>query len=253
MKKPLVFHCVLVFSALILLNTCQFQFNKSTGNNVALRIIVPRHVSGGGKGIPTRGTNAKDLAGGTNVIVTITPISPPGGVAVTSPPIPTDGNSNVSYTSPSLANGSYQASVQLFDDYQDLLSQVTSAQFTVPTNNPVVLTMPSNLFSAAITNYGGTTYQFTTSFDPTIYNYTSVMLDCTGPFSLALTTVDPSATITVIETDFDSSPVTLLDAVLTPTSCQLQLNTTPATITIVVTAPDGTAQTYTMTLPFSYC
>lgn len=255
MKKPLrlVFLCVLLFSALILLTTCELQINKSTRKSVALQIVVPRHISGGGKGLSSRGISAKDLAGGTNVIVTITTISPPGGATVTSSPIPTDGNPSVTYTSPSLAAGSYQASAQLLDDFQDLLSQVTSASFTVPTQtNPVVLTMPSNLLSAAITNYSGIIYQLTPLFIPTTYDYTDAT-DCTGPFSLALTTVDADATITVIETDFTYPPVTLLNAVPSPNSCLLNLNNSPATITIVVTAPDGTTQTYTTTITFGGC
>jgi len=237
----------LLFSAFIVLTTCQLQFNKSS-NALTLRIVVPA-ASAGSRSTPVLGTNDKDLSGGTSVTVTITQ----GTTTIAQQTLPIGGNTSIDFSFVLPPPGLYQISAQLLDGSGNTLTQA-STTFTVPTQtNPVVLTMPSNLFSAAITNYSGTTYQFTTSFDPTIYNYTSVTLDCTGPFSLALTTVDPSATITVIETDFDSSPVTLLNAVLTPTSCQLQLNTTPATITIVVTAPDGTTQTYTMTLPFSYC
>src|SRR5208283_4789833 len=67
MRERRAIGVLLLFAALIVLNTCQLQFNKSNGNNVALRVVVPGGPSGGGKSAP----GSKSLAFGASLAVTI--------------------------------------------------------------------------------------------------------------------------------------------------------------------------------------
>jgi hypothetical protein len=185
------------------------------------------------------------LGGGTNLTVTIIP--PQGATQTLSTSI--NGKSSIDFSFSLSSSGSYQVTAEMLDGSGTLLSTV-STQLTVPSGNyPVVLIMPSNLLSAVLTSFGSP-WPLTPPFSPTIYSYTSNPFY--PPFTLTLTTVDPNATITsVTESGFypSGAPFTIVD---TPTGSTYPL-TLPGvpttTVTIVVTAADGTTtQTYTMTL-----
>jgi hypothetical protein len=113
------------------------------------------------------------------------------------------------------------------------------AIFAVSANN-------ANLSSAVLADHSSNVYAFVPSFIPTTYNYsgTSSILAFDIPYTLTLTTANPSATITSVqETDaFGTVSDSHVGSVYT-----LSLRSFIVTITIVVTAQDGiTTQTYTM-------
>ncbi len=236
MHKGRVIGVFLLFSAFILLTSCQLQFNRSTGNNVALRVVVPGDASGGGKSA----TGSKSLGGGTNVTVTITPQGTTGGSSQTLS-TSVDGKNSIDFSFALSSSGSYKVTADMLDGSGNLLSTV-STQLAVPTGNyPVVLKIPSNLLSGALTDSTGYNYLIGT-FSPTVYSYS--IYPYIPPYTLTLTTVDPNATITSVTekgnlvlpsshgvyTFSDSSPF-------------------PIPVIIVVTAADGTAtETYTVTL-----
>ncbi len=249
--KPLrlMFCCVLFFSALIVLTTCQLQFNKSTGYNVALQVVVPPTGSAGAKSTRVLGTNGKDLAGGTSLTVTITP--PSGSPQTLSTSI--GRKSIVDFSFNLSSSGTYQVSVNMLDGSGDLLSTV-STKFAVPTGNyPVVLNLPSNLLTAVFTWVGSGPQSLTPAFGPTIYSYTSASEATGNNYTLTLTTVDPSSMLSVTETDpgIAGSPfIDLPPGSSSGSTCSLHVDSTPAnTVTIVVTAPNGVTQNYTLTIP----
>jgi hypothetical protein len=132
----------------------------------------------------------------------------------------------------------------MHDGSGNLLS-TASTKFSVPMGNyPVVLSLPSNLLAASMTDYEGP-ISLSPSFSPTMYSY-STSSGNGPPYSLTLATVDPNATITVTD---NGSPVS-------PSSPGVYTFNQPSTfetvpVTIVVTAPDGTAPaTYTIELTY---
>src|SRR5271157_5992743 len=121
MRARKVIGVLLLFAALIVLNTCQMQFNKSSGNNVALKVVVPGGASGGGKNV----SGSKSLAGGASLAVTITPQGTTGGSQQTvSTPI--NGNSKVDFSFSLSSSGSYQVTADMLDGSGDLLSTVST-------------------------------------------------------------------------------------------------------------------------------
>ncbi len=227
---------ILTFSVVVALTTCQLQFNRSAGNNVALRVIVPGSVSSGGKGA----LGAKDLGGGAILTVLITASN--GSQETLSTPI--NGKSSIDFSFSLSSTGTYQVSVNMLDGSGNLLSTV-STQLTVPTGNyPVVLAMPSNLLSAVLTVFGGNgPVAFPFGFSPTIYSYPSVSTRF-PPLTLTLTTVDPNATIALTVNGSAVSPS--LPGVY---PLNIPLNT-PIPIIAVVTGADGNLQSYAITLTY---
>jgi hypothetical protein len=226
----------LLFSALVLLTTCQLQFNKSTGNSLALRIIAPANSSVGARSTPALGTNAKDLGGGTSLTVMIT--APNGSQQTVSTSI--GGKTSIDFSFTLTSSGTYQVSANMLDGSGSLLS-TASTQLTVPTGNyPVILKMPSNLLSAVLTSFGFP-LPLTPPFSPTIYSYS--VSPYVSPYTLTLTTVDPNATITSV-TENGNAVLPSSQGVYT-----FNDSTLPLPVIIVVTAADGTTtETYTVTL-----
>ncbi len=236
----------LLFFVSIILTTCELQSNKA-GNSLTLQILIPGSASGAAKSTRTLATNAKSLAGGASVQVTI--LTEAGTPWQSSEPISTVGKTSVDYTFVLPPPGTYQVSASLFDGSGNLLAQA-STSFKVPTQtNPVVLTLVNNanLSNMVITDSTGTTYPYEPAFSPTTYTYDNAEAILPSPssttFTLTLTTQDPNATITSVLQDSNS---------LSHTGSAYTLNfdgSEPETITIVVTAQDGTTtQTYTFTV-----
>jgi hypothetical protein len=129
-----------------------------------------------------------------------------------------------------------------------VLDQAGPRSFAVPPQtNPVVLTIPgANLYTAVLTDASGNTYAFLpTTFSPTTYDYTgSTPSTISGayPFTLTLTTVDPNATITSVTVNSGSA----ISPSSTGVYSGLNLNSLTNTVVVVVTAVDGTTETYTM-------
>jgi len=244
----------LLFSAFILLTTCQLQFNKSAGNSLALRVIIPGSPSGGGKSTPALPSGAKSLVNGTSLTVTISP--PQGATQTLSTSI--DGKTSIDFSFSLSSSGTYQVTVDMLDGSENLLSTV-STKLTVPTGNyPVVLIMPSNLLSAVLTDSNPTTYPF--GFSPTTYTYSgasAINLPCIYyPLTLTLTTVDPNATITSVTeywVDFVGSPTTVVDSHTGSTYTLTDTAGYDETVTIILTGQDGTTQTYTLSITYGGC
>ena len=105
----------------------------------------------------------------------------------------------------------------------------------------------ANLSNMVISDSTGTTYPYEPAFSPTTYTYDNgeAILPSPGSttFTITLTTQDPNATIT---------SVTQESVLLSHTGSTYTLSFNgfePETITIVVTAQDGTTtQTYTFTV-----
>ena len=117
---------LLLFSAFMILTTCQFQFNNE-GKGLGIRLLVPASVSGGARSA----NGAKSLAGGTGVTLTIT--TQAGTQWATSPLLDINGSS-VSYSFSLPPTGSYLASAELFGGSGSLISQA-STPFSVPGPN----------------------------------------------------------------------------------------------------------------------
>jgi len=239
MRERRVIGIPLLFSALVLLTTCQMQFNKSNGNSLDLRIVVPAVSSSGGKSSPTLGTNGKDLAGGASLAVTVTP--PQGAAQTLSASI--GGKTSVDFSFTLSSSGSYQVMAQMMDGSGDLLSTM-STQLSVPTGNyPVVIALPSNLLNPSLfddineENPGGTLVSF--GFSPTVYSYR--INNAFPTYSLAPTTVDPIATITMTE---NGSPVLPSDGVYLIND----FSETVTVIIVVTTAGGPPPVTYTIVL-----
>jgi hypothetical protein len=228
---------VLLFSAFMVLTTCQLQFNKSTGSSLALQVVIPGTASSGTRGTPAVGANGKDIAGGASLAVTITP--PQGAAQTLSAPI--NGKTSVDFSFNLFSSGTYQITAQMLDGSGNLLS-TASTQANVPMGNyPVVLTMPSNLLTAVLTEVSDG-FQYLPPFNPTTYDYAFFNLNL-GAYTLALTTVDSNATLAV----------TVNGSAVSPTGSTYTFNlsniNTTYTVIIVVTAADGTTKaTYTITL-----
>jgi len=237
MRERKAIGTLLLISIMVALTMCQMQFNRSNGNILDLRIIVPGIFSGGARSTPALGTSAKDLGGGTSLTVTVIP--PQGSTQTLSTSI--DGKTSVDFSFNLSSAGSYQVSAQMRNGSGNLLSTV-SAQLNVPTGNyPVVLNMPSNLLSAALID--GTGYNYLAStFSPTIYSYS--IYPYAPPYTLTLTTVDPNATITSV-TEKGNPVLPSSHGVYTFSD----YSSFPIPVIIVVTAADGTTtETYTVTL-----
>ena len=225
----------LSLSVLFMLTTCQLQFNKSSGNSVDLRVVVPGTASSGARS--TAATNGKSLTNGTSLAMTITPQPGTSGSSQTfSTSI--DGKTTVDFSF-SLSSGSYQVLAQMLDASGTITLAQATTKLTVPAGNyPIVLTMYSSLlFSTVFTNgdVGSAPLVFPT-FSPTTYSYTvDVSSDNTY---LTLTTVDPSATITV----------TQRGAAISPISGSVYAIPEGYLTTVLVTASNGTASTYAITL-----
>ena len=247
MSKRKAIGVFLLFFVSIILTTCELQSNKA-GNSLTLQILIPGSASGAAKSTRTLATNAKSLEGGASVQVTI--LTQAGAPWQSSEPISTVGKTSVDYTFVLPPPGTYQVSASLFDGSGNVLAQA-STSFTVPTKtNPVVLTMISNdanLSNMVITDSTGTTYPYEPTFSPTTYTYDNAEAILPSPssttFTLTLTTQDPNATITSVSQE--SVSLSHIGSAYT-----LSFNGyEPETITIVVTAQDGTTtQTYTFTV-----
>jgi hypothetical protein len=234
MRKRLVIGTLLMFSALILLTTCQFQFNKSPGNNVSLQIEVPKGVSSVGK---TVAASARSLANGSSVVVTI---SQEGTAFTTQQTVAINGQSSIDVSFSLSATGTYDVTAMMKDAGGNTLAQGTT-KLTVPAGNyPVVLSMHSSLLlegtlidsaSSVTLSLSPFTFSYSTSYNPT------------WPFTLVLTTVDPQGTVSV--TEFDGT-TTFVDSP-TGSAYLLHYNGGQDTVTIVVRAQDGSTQTYTIT------
>src|SRR5208282_3050577 len=158
MSKRKAIGVFLVFFVSILLTTCELQLNKAS-NSLTLRILIPGSASGGARNTPTTATNAKSLAGGASVQVTILTLA--GAPWQSSESIPIGGKTSVDYTFVLPPPGTYQVSASLFDGSGNLLAQA-STSFTVPTQtSPVVLTIvPTSTIlvsSIIVTSAGGVT------------------------------------------------------------------------------------------------
>jgi len=226
------FLMLLVFSVL---TTCQLQLNQSKG--LALHVIVPKSISSGARSVvATNAASAKDVAGPSGASVQVTIQTQAGAPWANSEPIATGGKTSVNFTVPMPPPGAYQASAQLMDASGNLLSQAGPTSFAVPTQtNPVVLTMPSNLYTMVVTDSMGVQYPTNPPFTPVAYGPYSTS-SYLFPIYLTVTAVDPSASIVVIQNGTVISPAA-------------GLYTIPATnypVSIVVTSADGTtSSTYT--------
>jgi hypothetical protein len=228
----------LLFLFFVLLTTCQMQFNNSSGNNFALRIVLPGNGSSGGK---TLLAGARSLAGGDNLTVTITQEGTSFSAQQTAS---LTGQTSVDFSFNLSSTGTYDVLAVMKDASGNTLAQSTS-KFTVPMGNyPVVLTMMSpNLLNAVVADSTGVTYPFSPSFDPTTYTgyFVSLTSSPIAPYTLTLTTLDPGATITTM-TDNGIS-----DSHIGSTyTLSLPIYDNP--VVIVVTGLDGTTRTYTMTI-----
>ena len=111
--------------------------------------------------------SAKDVAGPSGASVQVAIQTQAGVPWANSEPIATGGKTSVNFTVPLPPPGAYQASAQLMDASGNLLSQAGPTSFTVPTQtNPVVLTMPSNLYTMVVTDSTGLQYPN----EPTIHS-----------------------------------------------------------------------------------
>lgn len=185
---------LLLFSAFMILTTCQFQFNNE-GKGLGIRLLVPASVSGG-----ARSTNgAKSLAGGTGVTLTIT--TQAGTQWATSPLLDINGSS-VSYSFSLPPTGSYLASAELFGGSGSLISQA-STPFSVPVQtNPVTLSVSSgqvvvSYFPAGPTNPSTAVSQ----------GFTYAINALGTPIVFQVNNADSSNTLY----PFGSSPVTMTD------------------------------------------
>ncbi len=229
-----------------MLATCELQSNQSKG--LSLRVVnVPKSISSGARNVAAlSAASAKDIAGPGGATVVVTILTGTGAPWTSSEPISTNGKTSVDFAVPLPPPGAYQASAILQDASGNLLSQTGPTSFTVPTQtNPVVLTMPSNLLGlVAIDSYFGTAASLSPTFSPTTYSGYSI--NVSDAAYLTLTTVDPNATISVMQAGVQVN-LTSYTVYSTGSSlvgygpCQLDGTTSPVYIT--VSAADGTAST----------
>ena len=188
----------MLFSAFILLTTCQLQFNKSAGNNLALQIVAPESLPDGGNS-----SDGKSLTNGTSVTVKI---SEEGTAFSTQQSVPIAGQTDVDVSFSLSSSGTYDVSATI-QDASGYTFAKTTAKLTVPTGNyPVVLPMYSSLLSGAVVTdaSSGVNIPLTPTFSPTQYSYTGYLF---GNAHLALTAADSSATITVTQQGIAISPI----------------------------------------------
>lgn len=142
MGKRKALRIFLLFSAFILLTTCQLQFNKSAGNNLALQIVAPESLPDGGNS-----SDGKSLTNGTSVTVKI---SEEGTAFSTQQSVPIAGQTDVDVSFSLSSSGTYDVSATI-QDASGYTFAKTTAKLTVPTGNyPVVLPMYSSLLSGAV-------------------------------------------------------------------------------------------------------
>ncbi len=238
MRRHTVIGVFLLLSAFSVLTTCQLQLNQSKG--LSLRVVnVPKSISSGARSVAASSpAGAKDITGPSGATVVVTILTGTGAPWASSEPISTNGKTSVDFAVPLPPPGAYQTSAILQDASGNLLSQVGPTSFSVPSQtNPIVLTMPSNLLTAVVTDASsGTVLSMSPAFSPVVYSGYIVFLG--GNANLTLTTVDPSATITVLH----NGPIS-------PTSPSVYpIPNDGFTTNVTVTAPDGSTVTYTFDL-----
>ena len=198
-----------LFSAFVMLATCQLQLNK-VGNALDLRVTMPGRTSAGT-------SSARSLAGGTGVILTITTLA--GAQWETSNMLGINGNS-VSYTFNLPPSGSYLASAELFGGTGNLISQA-STPFTVPVGtSPVTLSVSSGQVtlsyldegqSTNISNYSGEGYSqayFNDSSTPVVFQVTNADSSNTlYPFGSSPVTITDTYNEFVVTSQLPSTPI----------------------------------------------
>jgi len=206
MHEQKEFRFLLLFSAFIMLAACQLQLNKA-GNALDFRVLAPGRASGST-------SNAKSLAGGTGVTLTIT--TQAGAQWETSPVLAINGSS-VSYTFGLPPTGSYLASAELFDGSGNLISQA-STPFAVPVQtNPVTLSVQSgqvvvSYLGTPIYNYNGSYYDliyFNTGTPPQTIQF-SVLNDGSNtlyPFGSNPVTVTNTSGYFFLTSQLPSTPI----------------------------------------------
>jgi hypothetical protein len=252
----------LLFSIVVIaLTTCEMQLNKS-GNALTLRfVLIHGNTGGGAQSASTVTSKAKVILPiSQSLTVTIsegTAIEAQTTVAIAS------GQPSVDVSFNSVAPGSYTVSAQAYDGPNgsgNLLSHVSTQLNVTPGMNPVTLTMLSTLLANMVLTNSASPPQSDPSlgFSPTIYSYSfSSWYPGTVPVLLTLTTADPTATLFVTEVDIDSDDIStgnytdLLPGSPSGSTCSLGIAVLNKnnTVTIVVTAQDGTTQTYVITGP----
>lgn len=247
MRERISIGAFLLFSALTVLNTCQVQFNK-IGNGLTLRVLVPGSFSGGAKGTTGLAASPKSLVGGSSVTVTITEHGTTNSVVQT---LYINEKANLDFSFSLSSSGLYDVAAQIDDAGGSPLSQLTT-QLKVPAGNyPVVLTMPTTLYDLLL-NDGTGSPELSTTFVPTTYSYTAYS-SCASPYAMTLTTLDPNATLEVIENPFDPSSILLPAGSPSGSTCSINNPGSLEEIIIVVRAVDGSTLTYTVVIPFSGC
>jgi hypothetical protein len=246
MRKGKMIAVLLLFSGISLLTTCQFQFNKSAGNNVSLRIDVPQ---GGSSGAQTVAAAPRSLAHGTTVSVTI---SQEGTAFTTQQTVSINGQTSIDLSFSLTSNGVYDVTAVMKDAGGSTFATGTT-KLTVPAGNyPVVLSMHSNLlFSVAVTDNSGP-LMVSPPFIPSVNSgYTFFAISYNPPYTLLLDAVDPGAAITVKEFDGTNTYVNSSSGPAYPLQHYLP-STSSQEVSIVVTAQDGSStQTYTILAPYT--
>ena len=128
---------LLLSCALILLTTCQLQFNKN-GNGLTLRLLIPQTAAGGTKGVPVLGTDGKSLTNATTVEVTISQ----GSATIAQQTVSIGGKTSVDVTFSLSTSGSYNLKAVMLDAGGDILAQATT-NLAIPTGTPLVI-LPLN-------------------------------------------------------------------------------------------------------------
>jgi hypothetical protein len=259
MNARKVTEVLLFLSFFFILSTCQVQYTNSV-NTLTVRFLIPALPVQVTESTPTLATNAEGVAGGTSLTLTI--LTQTGAAWASSASMPVRGKTSIDYSFVLPAPGAYQVSAQLQDGSGNLLSQVRT-HFVVPTQtSPLVVVMPSNLLNMVLTGRGvvapAPAYVFVPAFSPTTYNYTSVT-SALGPptfewqpYTLTLTTIDPSATVSVTESNpgLSTPYIDLPAGSPSGSSCRLHLNSNANTLTIAVTGADAVStQIYTIRIP----
>jgi hypothetical protein len=245
MRARKVIGVLLLFAALIVLNTCQLQFNKSSGNNVALRVVVPGGMTGGGKSVP----GSKSLTNGTTLTVTI---NQEGTSFSTQQTAPIGGNSSFDFSFSLSSSGTYDVSAIMEDASEDILASAKT-KLTVPSGNyPVVLAMYSNfLLNVVFADSYSPPDTIATGFIPPPFTTTTIYPSCdyyNPPLTLTLTTVDPQATVTSVTESYNS--IIVVDSHTGSTYTLTDISGYNDAVTILVKGQDGTTQTYVLTLNF---
>ena len=200
----------LLFSASIVLTTCQLQFNRSTGNNLALQVL-----------------NNKSLAGGASVMVTITQ----GATTIAQQTLPINGKTSVDFSFSLSSSGTYQVSAQLLDGSGNVLSQASTTVKIPMGNYPVVLTLASS--SKAITAFSIISPVTATG------TITGTAIAVTVPFGTSVTAMVATFTTTGVSVSVSATGVQ---------QSGTTANNFTNPVTYTVTATDGSTQNYTVTV-----